>query len=1069
MNPTAKLPTGLVKGGLCMFAGLLAAVLATQAAAGPVFAQAPTMNRDEIVFTHGGYLWSVPRTGGEARQITKGGSEGRAVFSPDGRWLAYSSEVGGNRDVYVMAAAGGEPRRLTFHPGADGVVGWTPDSRRILFRSGREAYGTFRRLYTVALEGGAQEPLPMWRGETGSYSPDGRRLAYVPRLKWQREWKRYRGGQTTPVWLVDLKNLRVEKIPRANSNDSEPVWIGDKVYFLSDREGPVALFAYDTRKRQVRRVLANADGFDLKSLSAGPDALVYEQFGEVRVLSLPTGISTKIEIRVPDDLPATRPRKVKLATEIMAAGLSPTGDTAVFEAHGEVVTVTTAKSAAINQTRTPGVAERDPAWSPDGRRVAFLSDESGEYALHLRTVGDVDAVKKIALPPSFYNTPQWSPDSSKILLQDKALTLWWIDVATGNMTRIATELVDVPLHDFAPAWSPDSLWVAYSKLQPSYMHAIHLYSLEQRKSVQITDGMSDARFPVFDADGGALMFASSTDLGPAVSWQDLSGINRAVSRNVYTVALQSQARDPSDKAFRIDLEGLQSRIRPLNLPAGNYVALAAGKPGILFLQELPTVAPRTGVRAAGATINRYDLATGKTEIFATRARRVSFSADGSRVLFRQGWGWYVASTDRPFKAGEGLLNIADAEIDTDPRAEWKQIYREVWRFQRDFFYDPNFHGLDLAAIERRYAPFVDAVGSREELNDLFREMLGDLTVGHMFVGNDGRPEINGFGVGLLGADYRVEQGRYRFARILEGDVWAPDLRGPLAGLGVKVGDYLLAVDGKPLTDAVDIYSLFQGTVGKSVRILVGADPSGSGAREVSVTPTFDETLLRLRTWEEDNRRKVDALSGGTIAYVHLPDTSDAGYANFNRFYFAQIGKQAAIIDGRNNTGGRFADYVIDFLGRPLRNCAVTRHGADWCTPVAQIYGPKTMIINEMAGSGGDALPWMFRQAGLGPLVGTRTWGGLTAGGAPPLMDGDGVAAPSHGHYGLNGRWEIENHGVEPDIAVENDPASVAAGHDLQLERAVEVTLKAMKAHRSAPPKRPPFPSYTRPWAAKRKP
>lgn len=1077
---------------------LLFAAAAAAAKDTPLLVQAPTMNEHEIVFVYGGYLWSVPRTGGEARQLTTAGHESNPHFSPDGKWIAFSGQYDGNVDTYVMPAEGGSPRRLTWHPGADIAVGWTADGSRVLFRSGREAFADFDRLYTVPPAGGVPEALPMWRAEEGSYSPDGSRFAYVPNLQWQTAWKRYRGGQTTPVYIVRLSDLQLEKLPRENSNDFDPVWVGDTVYFLSDRNGPVTLFAYDTKAKSVKQVLENR-GFDLKSLSAGPSGLVYEQFGGIYEFDPKTEKSTHVNIEIAGDLPATRPHFEKVGEKILNSNISPTGARAVFEAHGEILTVPAEKGDIRNLTRTPGVAERDPAWSPDGKSIAYFSDASGEYELYIADQSGLGDVKKINLgnPPSYFYGPLWSPDSKKIAYTDKRLNLWYVNVEGGAPVKVATNPYDDPTSAMTPAWSPDSKWLTYTKLLTNHLQAVFVYSLDSGKELQITDGTADSRNPVFDKGGKLLFFATSTDVGLSSGWLDLSSYQHPVLRHVYAAVLKKGEKSPlepesdeekvaakekSDSAkekdadkdkdkdkdkekkeitVTIDADGILQRIVALPVKPGNYVSLDAGKAGVLFLSEVADV-PRFDDGPTPITVTEFHLDTRKTEPFLAGIHGFIVSANGEKVLYRQDQKWFIAATAAAPKPGDGELKTADMQVYVDPRVEWNQMYHEVWRIERDFFYDPHYHGLNLAAAEKKYAPYVAAAGGRADLNHLFDEMLGELTVGHMFIRGGDIPKAERVNVGLLGANYKVENGRYRFARIFNGENWNPDLRAPLTqpGSEVKTGEYLLEVNGRDVRPPDSIYSFFANTAGKQVKIKVGPSADGKDAREVTVVPVDSEFSLRSRAWEEDNRRKVDELSGGKLAYVHVPDTNVEGYLNFNRFYFSQVGKQGAVIDERYNHGGQVADYIIDMLERPLRNCAISREGEGFCSPLAQIYGPKTMVINEMSGSGGDALPWMFKQDKIGPLVGTRTWGGLVGiYNYPQLIDGGRVTAPRVGLYGLHGKWEVENIGIAPDVEVENDPASVAAGHDAQLERAVQITLENLKTHPVVLPEPPPYPNY----------
>jgi tricorn protease len=1079
---------------------------ASAAAETPLLVQTPTMNEHEIVFVYGGYLWGVPRTGGAATQLTTAGHESEPHFSPDGKWIAFTGQYDGNIDTYAMPAAGGSPRRLTWHPGADVAVGWTPDGSHVIFRSAREAYADFDRLYTVPPTGGVPEVLPMWRAETGSYSPDGTRFAYVPNLQWQLAWKRYRGGQTTPVYIVRLSDLQLEKLPRENSNDSDPVWVGDTVYFLSDRNGPVTIFAYDTRSKTVKQVLENK-GFDLKSLSAGPGDLVYEQFGGIYLFDPKTDKSTHVNIEIAGDLPATRPHFEKVGEKIQNANISPSGARAVFEAHGEILTVPAEKGDIRDLTRTPGVAERDPAWSPDGKSIAYFSDASGEYELYIADQSGLGDVKKIDLgnPPSYFYSPLWSPDSKKIVYTDKRLNLWYVNVAGGAPVKVATDAYEDPSSALTPAWSPDSKWLTYAKLLTNHLRAVFVYSLESGKELQITDGTADTRYPVFDKGGKLLFFATSTDMGLSSAWLDLSSYQHPVLRNVYAAVLKKGEKSPlepesdeekvskeeaaksdsgkdsekkdqeADKdkdkdkdkektrkevTVTIDPDGILQRIVALPVTPGNYVSLDAGKAGVLFVSEIADVPRFDG--PTPITVTEFHLDTRKTEPFLAGIGGFVVSANGEKVLYRQHQNWFIAATAAAPKPGDGQLKTSDMQVYVDPRVEWNQMYHEVWRIERDFFYDPHYHGLNLAAAEKKYAPYVAAAGGRADLNHLFEEMLGEITVGHMFIRGGDIPQAEKVNVGLLGANYTVENGRYRFLRVFSGENWNPQLKAPLTqpGSEVKAGEYLIEVNGREVRPPESVYSFFQNTAGKQVKIKVGPTADGKDARELTVVPLPSEFALRNRAWEEDNRRKVDELSGGKLAYVHVPDTNVQGYLNFNRFYFSQVGKEGAVIDERYNHGGQIADYIIDMLKRPLRNCAISREGGEFCSPLAQIYGPKSMIINEMSGSGGDALPWMFRQDKIGPLVGTRTWGGLVGiYNYPPLIDGGRVTAPRVALFGLHGQWEVENHGVAPDVEVENDPASVAAGHDAQLERAVQITLQELRQHPVVIPGPPPYPNY----------
>ena len=1102
----------------------------------PLLLRYPTVNQTDIVFNYAGDLWSVSREGGMAHRLTSGvGIESLPFFSPDGSMIAFSGEYDGNVDVYVIPATGGVPRRLTYHPSAEFVGGWTPDGKKVFFTSSGSNFIHFEdQIFTVPVDGGLPTALPLPIAEDASFSPDGSHLAYVPHPKWQEAWKRYKGGQTTPIWIADLKDSSIIKLPRENSNDHHPMWIGDTIYFLSDRNGPVSLFAYDTKSKQVTEAL-HSDGFDFKTATGGPDAIVIEQFGAIKLYDLKTRQAHNVNIRIEGDLASVRPHFAKVEPRrIQNFGISPTGARAVFEAWGEIFTVPTDKGDIRNLTHSPAVADRDPAWSPDGKSIAYFSDESGEYELCIRDQNGLGIVRHINLgnPPSFFYTPVWSPDSKKIAYTDKRLQLWYVDLDAA-----APKLVDADwFGGFGPTqlnqtWSPDNKWIAYAKQLPSGLHAVFAYSLEKSKTYQITDGMSDATFPAWDKNGKYLYFTASTNTGLSPAGLDMTSDEHRVTRSVYLAVLSKDEKSPlapesdeekpkdekkpdqdkdkskdeaKDKSkekskgadaekgktsddkdkdkdkdkkdesvvVKLDVDGIGQRILSLPIPGKNYLSMLPGKTGILYLSEGPLVITDDDQPNVSQTIQKFDLSKRKVDKVLEDVNDFTVSFDGEKILYRKGDSWSTASPDdspggsgggAPPKPGFGPLKLDNWEVYVEPRAVWKQIYNETWRIERDFFYDPHYHGLDLEKAKKKYAPYLDGIASREELTYLFQECLGEMTVGHMFVGGgEVNPEPKKVKGGLLGADYSLENNRYRVAKVFNGENWNPGNEAPLTqpGVNVKVGDYILAVNGRELHSSDNIYSFFEETAGKQVVLKVGANADGKDSREVTVVPVESEENLRHLAWIEDNRRRVDQASGGKIAYVHVPNTAGAGYTSFNRYYFAQVGKEGAIIDERFNEGGQLADYIVEYLRRPLMSKVVAREGHDWSSPSEAIYGPKVMMINEMSGSGGDALPWYFRKAGIGPLVGKKTWGGLVGiGGYPELIDGGRVTAPRAALYGLKGEWEVENVGVSPDVEVDLDPAAWRQGKDAQLEKAIEVVMQQLKEHPLPEIQRPKYPNY----------
>jgi tricorn protease len=989
----------------------------------------------------------------------------------------------------------------------------------------------YTKLFKVSLEGGLPSALPLPMAFSGKFSADGKYFAYSPVSGGSAfnyanyvAWRNYRGGLASSVWIADMATLDVVKVPRERANDFNPMWVDKQVYFLSDRNGPVSLFRYDPATKAVSEAVKN-DGADIRSASAGPGGIVYDRFGELFLYDTASGKTQPVSVDVSADLPDVRLRISAADRDIQNFGISPTGVRAVFEAHGDIFTVPAKESTTRDITNTSGAMEREPAWSPNGQSIGYFSDESGQYELEIRSQTGAGEAKKFPLAndATYYFDPVWSPDSKLIAFHDNKLGTWLLDTMAGKAAVIDKAVVDDGDHD--AAWSPDSKWLAYTQSVSNRLHALFLYSLDSHKSTRVTDGMSDVRFPAFDRGGKYLYFTESTNYGTSTSGLDMSSDAFGVTRSVYALVLAADTaspiapqsedekspdakdkKDPGDdhvdkdkadaakktddtakeekpekiekpKAAKVDLDRLGDRGVALPLPARNYSGLAAGKEGTLYLLEGQARFQADATR----TLTRFELKTKKSEKLAEHVEGFALSFDGNKMLLQLGPGeaavpptaveaapeFFIVSADVPVRPGEGKLNLSGMEIRVDPRAEWRQMFHEIWQIERGFFYDPHYHGVDTVAEEAKYRPYLDQVGSRSDLNYLFQEMLGDFSIGHLRGGGGTIAHPSRVPGGLLGADYEIVDGRYRIKRIYTGERWNPQPHAPLAQPGVKVaeGDFILAVGGQDLSVSDDIQRLLEGTAGTQVVLKIAHDAKGKDAHDVTVTPIGDDLSLRNFAWIEANRRKVDELSGGKLAYVYLPDTAMGGLTNFNRYYFAQLDKQGAVIDERFNSGGQAADYIIHAMQRTLMSWWAPRYGAIYRTPQAAILGPKVMITNEFSGSGGDAMPWYFREAQLGPLVGKRTWGGLVGiGGIPTLMDGAQVTSPSFGFFNPQGQWDVENHGVQPDFEVDMDPKPVSEGHDPQLEKAVSLALDDLAKHPVPVPHKPEYPNYNRPSA-----
>jgi len=1046
--------------------------------------QNPAVSTNHIAFIYAEDLWIADKDDSNPRRLTiDEGVESNPVFSPDGQYIAFSAQYDGNTDVFVVPATGGVPKRLTYHPSVDIVRDFTPDGKNVLFASRRTSIsGWAFQLLTVSIEGGAIDMLPIPYAFDASFDAEATHIAYTIFPEVFLQWKDYRGGTQSKIWLYDRSTHEVVEIPKpeSGSNDTNPQWLNGTVYFRSDRNGEFNIYAYQVSDKKITQ-LTNFEDFPVLNISAINGEIVFEQGGYLHRLNLSNNEISPIKIGIATDLLELRTRYVSGKEYIRSGSVSPSGARAVFDFRGDILTAPAKKGDIKYITATPGIHEKFPVWSPDGKTIAYFSDESGEYALHIREKEGLESPRKIKLNGTgFYANLHWSPDGKKLAFVDNGRHLYVLDVASGNITTIAQDDVYFPgpFRELFGGWSHDNQWITYTKIIDTNFEQAFIYSVKNNKSYPLSDGLSNVSSPIFDPSGKYIYMLASTDAGPVVNWFDQSNQDMEMTSAIYLVTLQKETpsplakendeetpkkednekdkkdektKDKAPSAVTIDWDGINERIISLPVAPGMYSNLGSAKEGeLLYLSR----APHTN----NATMHKYDLNKREdSEVMPVDGYEIA--AGGEKMLYYKGNMWGISAVG---VAGEDQINVDALQVKIDPQAEWSNIFNEAWRVNRDYFYDPGMHGVDWPAMKTKYGTFLSDVSCRSDLYRVMQWMFSELRVGHHRFTSRGdqlaKPEqVPG---GLIGADYTINNGRYRFSKIYGGLNWNPGLRSPLTEPGVNVneGDYLLAVNGRDVTAAANLYSYFENTAEKITSITVGPNPNYDNSRVEKVVPVANEFALRNRDWVEGNLKKVNEATDGRVAYVYVPNTAGAGHDYFKRYFFPQADKEAVIIDERFNGGGQLADYYIDILKRPLQSHWTYRYGRSQKAPNASIQGPKVMLINENAGSGGDYLPWLFRRFDMGTIIGTRTWGGLVGIlGYPEFIDGGSVTAPNVAFWSEDG-YRVENEGVAPDIEVEQLPKAMIEGHDPQLEKAIEVIMKQLEEHPPKQYQKPDFPN-----------
>lgn len=1054
----------------------------------------PDLGGGLVAFVSGEDIWTAPAGGGTATRITfHEGTERHPKFSADGRKIAFTAEYDGNVDVYVMTPEGGQITRLTFYPGTDEVVGWHPTSGKILFRSTRDAYSRFTRLYLVASDGSGLEALPLPEAGWGSFSPDGSKIAYTRVATEDRTWKRYRGGLAPDLYVYDFQSRTDRQLTDWRGTERFPMWVGDTIYFEADPDGVMNLFQADPASGKTAQLTRFTD-FDVGRPETGDGRIVYDRGGRIEVFDPATGVVNAVPIEIAADPPEVRPYRKGVGDWITGVGLSPDGERALVVARGEIFTVPREKGVTRNLSRDPGTRDKDAVWSPDGERIAFFSDRSGEYEIWITDPLGRDVTRLTTHPDGYRFALRWSPDSKKLAFTDQTLTLSYLDLATRAITivdRAEYEAMDLaidtkPIYDHA--WSPDSRFLAYTKMGPDLVNRVWVYSLESKEKKAVTGGPLDAFGPVFSSDGKRLFFVSNRRFDPTYSDMDFELVYKKVA-GLYSVALTSgepallppELGDPTPKREAkertketagaappepprtvVDFAGIEGRVEPLPLPRGNYRQLGVAGDSLFYLDADEGDFNRFDIREPGPrTLYAFDLGERKARAVIEGVSDYALSADGKRLAWREGSKIGIVDTSAE-KAEKKGLDLAGLTMTIDPRAEWRQIYREVWRVERDYFYDPGMHGLDWTAVGEKYEPLMRAASSRPEVVYVIGELIGELATSHTYVyGGDRRRTPERVPGGTLGADVAADpaNGRWRIARILRTPNWTTGEVPPLAAPGVEAreGDYLVAVDGRELTTEREYYAAFEGLAGQPVRLTLAADAALRNRRDIIVTPAAGDGNFRYLDWLQRNLEAVDRASGGRIGYLHLPDTFTGAAEMFPQFWYGQTRREGLIVDGRFNAGGLDPDPFLNRMNQPILYWWTRRHSNDYATPLVATSAHLAMLTNRQAGSGGDMLPAEFQLKKMGPVIGTRTWGGLVGISMfTPLVDGGSITAPDYRVYSTDGQWVIENEGVEPDIVVDIDPAGMQRGEDAQLMKAVEYLMEKIRTEpRGAPPRRPP--------------
>ncbi len=1056
----------------------------------------PDIDKDLIVFVYGEDIWSVPAKGGIASRLTiHDGAERFPKISPDGSLIAFTGEYDGNADVYVMDVYGGNITRVTYHPGYDEVVGWHSVSNKILFRSSRHSYSRLDRLYLISPDGTDPEELILHEAVQGSFSPDGKKIAYNKVSRENRTWKRYKGGTAQEVYLYDLETNQERNLTQFEGTDRIPMWVGDKIYFSSDRDGILNIYSYDLGTEKIEQMTDHTE-YDVRRPSSGGDKIVYELGGSLWVLDATTREYRQVPVEIRSDAPEVRPYLKKVDDNITDFDISPSGQRALVVARGEVFTVPKKVGPTRNLTRDSGARDKDAAWSPDGKKIAYLSDKSGEYEIYIVDVmGSEQSVKLTQHEAGYRHTLRWSPDSQKIAFADHTLRCYYLDVKTKAIIEVDKayfENVDVsldlkPIYDFV--WSPDSRYIAYSKMDEDQVYKVYIYSLESGEKHCVSQGIFNDFNPLFSADGEHLFFISNRHFNPTfcdfeweLVYKEVAGIFCLTLRKEGAPLLAFQSDEAVNKEepdkekaenkennvdVRIDFDGLAERIEALPLPRGNYRHLSVNATTLFYLNADQGDYNRFEFRPKGLrSLYAFSFKDRKESPVIKEIEDYALSDDGSHIIYkkRKILG-IIPSSERDSKGQP--LDLSDLEMWIDPLAEWTQIFNEAWRMERDFYYEPGMHGIDWNDMKEKYGRLLSHASCRQDVQYIIGELIGELSTSHTYVfGGERIRQAERVNVGMLGADYEIDKDHnlYRFKKIYRVSDWSRKVYPPLAlaGINIQEGDYLLQVNGRDVTAERNIYSYFQSLAGKQVTLTVNSQPSMDGAKEVVTKPLGSEYTLRYRDWVEHNRKVAEEASEGQIGYIHLPDTYMGSATEFPKYFYSQLRKKGLIVDGRFNGGGLDPDIFLRRLDKPLHAYWTRRYSHDQTIPDFVTRAHMVCLTNRQAGSGGDMLPMEFRKRGMGPIIGTRTWGGLVGVSMwISLIDGGGLSAPDYRIYDTDGEWIVENEGVVPDIVVDLHPEEVARGYDAQLMKAVDVLMQKIEEDPRPWPEHKPFPKHKR--------